>query len=241
MDGQFELGERAIIDPYEPGRLTTRKANVRESAVAHMASRGRLNTSQVEACERFRKLWELAAVGRQRGIDMSSMGGGSRSCSDPISDELVKAGRLLAQAMYRVGPRYSQLLIKIVGEGTLIRDIAKRWAQAGGIVKGRQAAEGYITGTLIDGIDELVRAWGLEGRGKPKDQDAHYLRCGIEIKVNDDIRSSGPMTYTGPAKQIEVGRFGDVQVTSRPPLDRVTLMGHVSGNLGSRAPERKPQ
>jgi len=239
-DGRFQVGTRIVDDPYEPGKRYAAAVNVRESAIEHMVSRGRLNTAQQAACERFRKMWELAAVGRQRGIDITSGGGGGGSgVADPISDELIRAGQLLAGAIRAVGPRYSQLLISIVGEGALIRDVARRWAGAGGIVKGRQAAEGYITGTLIDAIDELVRTWRLVGTGREQLQEAHYTRNGVAVVVNDDIRASGPMTYTGPAFEIQVGKFGDVTREAKRPLTNVTLTEQSSGNLGSRARGRR--
>lgn len=137
-EDRFEEGERIVDDPFEPGKRYAAKVNVRECSVAHMVSRGRLDKAQEAACERFRSLWELAAIGRQRGIDLS--GGGGRSIgavSDPLSDELVRAGRILATTIERLGPRYSRLMVAIVGEGKPIGEIAKRWAMSGGIVKGK--------------------------------------------------------------------------------------------------------
>ena len=55
--GRFEAGERVIDDPLEVGARMTAQVNVRESAISHMVSRGRLNLSQEAAGERFRQLW----------------------------------------------------------------------------------------------------------------------------------------------------------------------------------------
>lgn len=236
-DGHFELGLRTAEDPYEPGRRVTVTVNVRESAIDHMASRGRLDTSQVAAGDRFRRLWEMAAIGRQRGIDLTSAGGGPGAISDPLTDDLVRAGRTLAQAIGRLGMVRSRILVSIVGEGKRIEDVARDWARAGGIVSGKRA-EGYVTGTLIDAIDDLVRIWKLEAKGSADLSPGHYLRGGEEIVVNDSIRGSGPMAYTGPVDEVSVGKFGDVTVDKRRGVDSGLLTKHVSGNLPPRARRR---
>jgi hypothetical protein len=237
--GGYEEGQRTIEDPTEPGQRYRATVNVRESAIEHMASRGRLNSSQVAAGEKFRQLVETAAIGRQRGIDISNGGGGGGSGGgDPITDEIVRAGALLAAALQAIGKSHAKILLSIVGEGKLIEDVARNWAQAGGIVSGRRA-EGYITGTLVDGLNDLVEHWRLEARGAPKRADATYKRFGNDVVVNDSIRASGPITSTGPANEITVGRFGDAHVEAKRPLDRGPMSQHVSGTVHERAPRRK--
>lgn len=231
-EGKYEEGERLAPDPINPGPPVIVKVNVRESAIDHMASRGRLNASQVAAADWFRRKWELAAIGRQRGIDWTGGGGYSPGkVNDPLTDELVRAGRDLAEAMRALGQVRASIVISIVGEGKLIEEVANKWARAGGIVSGRRAG-GYITGTLIDGIDDLVHLWRLEARGAPKKDEASYHRNGEEIVVRDAIRGSGPMSLTGPAREISIGKLGDVSVEERRGIDKGTLTVHTSGNLG---------
>jgi hypothetical protein len=236
--GRYEEGERVISDPLEPGQRYSAKVNVRESAIAHMASRRRINAAQEAAGERFRKLWEQARIGRSMGIDPAKEAVDGGGAGDPMTDDLVRAGRDLARAMRVVGPIGSKLLRDIVGEGMLIERVAKSWSEAGGAVSGRRA-EGYVTGRLIEALDELVRAWGFEGKWKPEMTRGHYLRNGERVEVVDDIVASGPIEVTGPARTVQVGRFGDVVVEQVRPIDRGPMMGHSSGNMAASGRARK--
>lgn len=228
MEGHIELGERLIGDRLSKDGQTRVTVNVRESAIAHMASRGRLNASQVEAGERFRRLCELSAIGRMGSVDLDGGGGGGRGIGDPITDSVVRASRELSDALRALGKQQSSIMVAIVGEGLLIEDMAKRYAQAGGIVSGRRA-EGYVTGTLVDALDELVRLWRLEAIGKPKIKAGTYKRAGKNVEVEDDIVSSGPIEMTGPSREVSVGRFGDIEVREVVPVDRGPLTVHATG------------
>lgn len=220
-----------MSDPLEPGSRYTAKVNVRESAIAHMASRGRINPSQEAAGERFRLLWEKARIGRQIGIDPAKEFVDGGRLGDPMTDDLVRAGRELAKAVRAVGAIGAKLLMDVVGEGKLIEKVATDWSKAGGPVKGERA-EGYVTGRLVEALDDLVRVWKLEGEGKPDNQPGFYLRNGKVVEVRDDIRASGPIAVSGATYEISVGRFGDVCVEEIIPVDRTALMEHVSGNVG---------
>lgn len=239
-EGRVEEGERIIDDPYQKGRKVTVTANVRESAIDHMASRGRLDATQVAAADRFRKMWELAAIGRQKGVDLDNVGGGSGVPNDPLTDALVRASRALNTALRELGPVHSKILIDIVGEGKLIETVATNWAKAGGIVKGKRA-EGYITGTLVDAVNRLVEVWRLEGAPQLKINAGRYFlaetnkRERTEVIVKDDIRATGPISYTGPVREIAVGKFGDVEEVYRRGVDRGALTTHASGNVGASA------
>lgn len=228
-EGMVEYGQRIVSDPLEPGQRYSAVVNVRESSIDHMASRGRINTAQSEAGQRFRKLWEMAAVGRNQAMDPSKEfvdGGGEM---DPISDKLVKASIELAKILRVTGPVGSQLLIAIVGEGGRIEDTAKGWSKAGGAVKGERA-EGYVTGRMIEALDDLVRFWKLESDPiVRKEEKRSYWRNGEEVKVRDAIRVDHE-GHTGPVKELGVGRFGDVVETDRRGIDRAALTPHVAGS-----------
>src|SRR5260221_2332368 len=121
-DGKYEEGGRLVPDAFNPGKLFMATVNVCESAIDHMAARGRLNAAQVAAGNRFRRLWELAAVGHVRGINLEACGRSIGAVGDPLTDDLVYAGRVLNNlfrhpAMDKIR---SQILISIVGEGKLI-------------------------------------------------------------------------------------------------------------------------
>lgn len=238
FDGKFELGERTVPDPLDPGNYVNAIVNVRESAIDHMMARNRLQPEQYEAGARFRRLWELCAIGRQRGIDPSSSGRSEGAVSDPLTEELVRAGREIARAMQRVGKTRAAILTSIVGEGKLIDEVARRWAGAGGVVAGRRA-EGYVTGTLVDALDDLVELWGMRSHGRPNRESGVYKRKGEEIPVRDAIRTSGPIEETGPANEISVDRLGDVRVRQKRGLDRGTMTTDVSGNANHSARRKK--
>jgi hypothetical protein len=238
FSGHYEEGERMISDPMEAGARYIAKVNVRESAIAHMASRGRINPSQEAAGERFRKLWEQARIGRSLGIDPAKEAVDGGGTGDPMTDSLLRAGRDLAKAITAVGPVGSKLLMDIVGEGKLIEDVADSWARSGGAVRGRRA-EGYVTGRMIEALDDLVRAWALDGKGRADMQCASYLRNGQRIEVVDDIVASGPITVTGPSREVKVGRFGDVEVRDVQPIDRGPMMPHGSDSASARGRGKK--
>lgn len=228
-EGMVEYGSRVVSDPLEPGQRYAAVVNVRESSIDHMASRGRINTAQSEAGQRFRRLWEKAAVGRNQAMDPSKEfvdGGGA---TDPISDDLVKAAAELAKIMRVAGPIGSQLLISIVGEGNRIEDTAKGWSKSGGAVKGERA-EGYVTGRMIEALDDLVSFWKLESDPIVKKvAKRSYWRNGQEVKVRDAIQVSHD-GHTGPVAEIGVARFGDIVESKARPLDKAAMTPHVAGN-----------
>lgn len=218
-----------VSDPLEPGQRYSAVVNVRESSIDHMASRGRINTAQSEAGQRFRKLWEMAAVGRNQAMDPSKEFVDGGAAMDPISDGLVKASLELAKILRVAGPVGSSLLISLVGEGKRIEDTAKDWSKAGGAVKGERA-EGYVTARMIEALDGLVTFWKLESDPIVRNEDKRsYWRNGKEVKVCDAIQVSHE-GHTGPAVELSVGRFGDVVESERRSLDRTALTPHVAGN-----------
>lgn len=228
-EGLVEHGRRIINDPLEPGQRYEAVVNVRESSIDHMASRGRINTAQSEAGQRFRKLWEMAAVGRNQAMDPSKEFVDGGGIIDPISDGLVKASIELAKVLRVAGPVGSQLLISLVGEGKRVEDTAKDWSRAGGPVKGERA-EGYVTGRMIEALDDLVVFWKLESDPIVKKEcKRSYWRNGSEQKVRDAIRVSHD-GHTGPAVELTVGRFGDIVEDTKRGIDRAVLTPHVAGN-----------
>jgi hypothetical protein len=228
-EGMVEYGSRLIDDPLEPGQRYNSIVNVRESSIDHMASRGRINTAQSEAGQRFRKLWEQAAVGRNQAMDTTKEFVDGGGIVDPISDALVKASIELNRILRVVGPIGSQLLISLVGEGARIEDTAKNWSKSGGAVKGERA-EGYVTGRMVEALDDLVKFWKLESSAIVKQEEKRsYWRNGSEVKVHDAIRVSHD-GHAGPAIELSVGRFGDVVESDRRGVDRAAMTPHVAGN-----------
>jgi hypothetical protein len=218
-----------VADPLEPGQQYLAAANVRESSIDHMFSRKRIDAAQNEAGQRFRKLWERAAVGRNQAMDTTKENVDGGGFVDPISDELVKASIELNRVMGALGPIGSNLLIAIVGEGKRIDETARKWIKDGGKVRGERA-EGYITGRMIEALDDLVRLWKLESDPIVKRvEKPSYFRNGKEVRVFDAVRVSHD-GHTGPATEISVGRFGDVVEDQKRGIDRAAMTPHTSGN-----------
>lgn len=243
FDGRVELGERLVVDPYDTSKRVSAIVNVRESAIDHMRSRGRVDETQAAVADRFRRLWELAAIGHQRGIDYENFGGGGNGgVSDPMTDALVRAGRDLSRCIQQLGQVHSQILISIVGEGKRIEDVAKNWSRAGGIVTGNRA-EGYITGTLIDAIDNLTSIWRMEGSPRQQRHEGKWWRKGTEVTVNDAIHAEevpeGTKESPQRSTEIYIDRDGRVTRDTVRPVDRRPLTTHASCNVGSSAQERK--
>lgn len=225
----MEVGLRVIADPLEPGQHYEAIVNVRESSIDHMHSRGRIDAAQNEAGQRFRKLWEKAAVGRNQAMDTTKETVDGGGFVDPISDDLVKASIELSRAMRALGPIGSKLLISIVGEGQRIEDAAKDWSRSGGPVRGDRA-EGYVTGRMVEALDDLVSFWKLESDPIVKREEKRsYFRNGEEVKVCDAIRVSHD-GHIGPATELSVGRFGDVVEDQKRGVDRAALMPHTAGS-----------
>lgn len=228
-EGRVEIGTRVVPDPLEPGQRYEAAVNVRESSIDHMFSRGRIDASQNEAGQRFRKLWERAAVGRNQAMDTTKETVDGGGFVDPISDELVKASIELNRVLMELGPVGSKLLISVVGEGQLIQDAAKDWSRSGGIVRGDRA-EGYIAGRMVEALDQLVSLWKLESDPiVRREEKRSYFRNGKEVKVHDAIRVSGE-GHIGPATELSVGRFGDIVEDQKRGVDRAALIPHTSGS-----------
>lgn len=228
-EGRVELGQRIINDPLEPGQQYAAIVNVRESSIDHMHSRGRIDAAQNEAGQRFRKLWERAAVGRNQAVDTTKETVDGGGFVDPISDELVKASVELNRVMNALGPVGSKLLIAVVGEGKRIEEAAKEWSRSGGAVRGDRA-EGYITGRMVEALDDLVRLWKLESDPIVKREEKRsYFRNGREVKVCDAIRVSNE-GHIGPATELSVGRFGDLVEGQKRGIDRAAMTPHTSGS-----------
>lgn len=227
-EGRVEIGERFVDDPFEPGQRYKAAANVRESSIDHMHSRGRIDEAQKLAGDRFRKLWEMAAVGRNQAMDTTKEPVDGGGLGDPISDDLIRASQELSRVMRAVGPVGSKLLVSLVGEGKRVEDVAAQWREDGGVVSGRRA-EGYITGRLVEALDDLVRIMRLESSSIVPDQERYYYRNGEKVTVRDDIRSSSE-GWTGPATSVSVGRFGDIVEEMKRGVDRGPLMIHSSAN-----------
>lgn len=189
------IAMKEVSDPWEPGRTIIVPVNTRESPIEHMWSRGRLDRTQYEACGRFRDLYEKSMISPLRGMNpMKEPVDGGGEMASPISDVAVSAQRILAHASARIGKDKFALLVAIVGEGATIQSVSVIHPR----LKGNYAI-GHTSGKLLEAIDDLVRCWNLTaiGRGAKTVADRYT-------------------TTTGPSREWEIGRHGDMVEKARP-------------------------
>ncbi len=128
--------------------------NVRESAVTTMAARGHLDTAQVAAADRFRKLFETMG-GKGAGAvdyDREPVDGGSRA--DPITEQQVAAGKELARCRALLGVRLYRLVECVCGEGKSLHEVA-----------GKEKRARLVAADMLRmGLDDLAAMWRLVTR-----------------------------------------------------------------------------
>lgn len=241
-EGRFELDEQQITDPGElisgervgGGQRWSAPVNCRESALHHMWARGRISDTQWAAAERFRGLWERAAVGPLHSLDPERFGGGGGSGS--VSEATLMARQQLAKALTALRAIEKWFLIALHCDGMTVKEVARGYERESlGRVAGR-SAERFVAERVREAIDVLVELWKLEAVGKPTKQDAIYKRNGEEIKVRDAIVASGPIDLSGPVHEITVDKSGAaVRQERRPNIDRGTLSVHGAGSASKSA------
>ena len=200
-DGKVVRGRKEVPDPWEPGARISVPCNTRESPIEHMAARKRIHGAQKDAADRYRALYERAQLGPLRAMDPAKEkldGGGA---GDAFSDGMLDAARELAATNKGVGRVAAALLIDVVGEGVGLDVIAKRYPHLQD-----KRAQGYVTGRLIEALDQLVDRWGLiaKGTARPK------------------IKGTGAISVTGPQVQHDLVR----------PVRPVDKLMHVPGAKG---------
>lgn len=138
---------------------TTAAMNLRESPIAMMAAKGHIEPHQLEAANRFRRLWESLGGSGAGSFDYSREpvdGGGAR---EPITDRQIDAGNMLKQCREHLGRRHYEIVSRVAGEGRTI-------AELGGSKRERHTLADY----LRDALDDLATLWGLRGQ---KDRKIH--------------------------------------------------------------------
>jgi hypothetical protein len=104
--------------------------NVRESAIEHLASHKRINSAQAVAGDRFRRLWEQAAIGAVKAIDPTKDAVDGGAAGDLITDVMLAASEELKRALQAIGPIGSRVLISVIEEGS-IEKAANKWSRTG--------------------------------------------------------------------------------------------------------------
>ncbi|BCP53804.1 hypothetical protein K32_24210 [Kaistia sp. 32K] len=202
-NGRYEEGTRIVEDPSVPGTKITAKVNIRATVLDHLRSRKKLDEAQYQAGERFQKIWQLAAIGALKAMDYKEAVDGGGGGGDPLTDQVVHAAAELKKIMPRVGMIGHRLLVSTIGEGRTIQETAQDWQDDGGAVSGARA-EGYVTGRLLEALDELARFWGYNATaiGKPKVQRLTTLTVGAPLKETVKATFGKKTTVERAARQL---------------------------------------
>lgn len=131
--------------------------NVHESAIGILTARGYLHPAQVQAADRFRKLWEMAGGAGAGAMDYAREpvdGGGPR---EAISDSLVSAGLELDRCRETLGVRGYRLVSSVAGEGLSIEEIAGH----------RQRDKYSLTDALRGYLEDLAVMWRFANYAQP--------------------------------------------------------------------------
>ena len=160
--GKIELQSTYVDNPYwrpdlegdlkSVPRKIAAQVNVRESAVATLASRKLIDASQAEAATRFRRHWEATGGAGAQAIDYSRDKVDGGQIADPIDIAQMKAARKLAEAEHTLGARNYELVRRVCGEGSAMTELYQE-------KRDRLTA----TDNLRASLDDLARIWGISG------------------------------------------------------------------------------
>jgi len=189
------IAMKQVDDPWEPGKTIVVPTNVHESPVEILRSKGRIDLIQYAAAEKFRRIYERSQISPLKGMNIMKEpvdgGGGS---PDLINQNSIQAQKELAKLERRISQDRMRMLRAVVGEGTSITEISKRHPFLKTLY-----AMGHTTGELIGAINDLVSYWDMRVIGN-----------------NGSTVADRHSTVTGPQKEWEIGRHGDLVEKQRP-------------------------
>lgn len=162
---QIELGERVVHDPMQPGQTERVTVNVRESPLAWMASRKLINAAQENAGEELRCLYEASIIGGAQAIDYGKPKVDGGKIGDPLSEQVFAAGRKLAKLAPVLGQRGYDLLLKAVGEGMSLVDLARMWPNELGQTPAKPSEKDiwFMGRRVREALEDTAKAWGYYG------------------------------------------------------------------------------
>ncbi|RVP07338.1 hypothetical protein CN083_15705 [Sinorhizobium meliloti] len=160
---KIKLRPTGVPNPYfsrahPPGPTNPRTipavVNVRESAVATMASRGVLDPAQVAAADRFRALFEAMGGKGAGAIDYGRERVDGGKAREPITERQMNAGRELARCRDLLGARLYGLVCAVCGEGYALHEVA-----------GKEKRARLVAADMLRmGLDDLAAMWRLATR-----------------------------------------------------------------------------
>lgn len=125
--------------------------NINESAVGTLYSRGHINEAQWAAAGRFRKYWERSGAKGTIAIDYAREQVDGGKAIEPLPDSMIDAVQRLNECRPVLGRKVFDLMIKVVGQGMEMADIAKT-----------QREKTTYSDYIKDGLNELAEHWGYK-------------------------------------------------------------------------------
>lgn len=149
---------------YGNYRKISAAVNVKESAIAVLASRGGLDKAQIKAADKFRGLWERMGGAGAGAMDYTKEPVDGGGATDPISLRQLAAGMELKICRELLGARNYSLVCRVAGEGQALTELyeAKR---------DRLTAADNLRAAL----DDLAIMWKLAGENSLRYRND---RCG---------------------------------------------------------------
>lgn len=142
-----------VEDKHGNIRRISAVINIRESGIATLAAKGKLDAAQVCAADKVRQLWETMGGAGAGAIDYSREhvdGGPSR---EPITQRQVSAGKEVARIRNLVGKHGFELVIMIAGRGLSLHEVYTTRRE-------RDTAADMLRVYLT----QLAEMWGFAGR-----------------------------------------------------------------------------
>lgn len=217
-----------VDNPLVPGTRTEAVVNIRATALEWLASREKIDSTQKAAGERFARLYRTAEIGGTQAIRYAERVQTS-GADDPLTDQVMDAGRTLARAMKALGKWASPIVVQVLGLDLPLAEVAKRWSDAG-IVKGDGAA-GFVAERLREALQQLAEHWGMAAAEGPPEGEGRLRGTRGQA-----------MTVTGPPREFAVSICGDVVDIAKRPGQDVDISGmtrHPEPRVRKRARHRK--
>lgn len=157
-DGRFKPGTKTVADPYD-GKPLHVACNARHDPLESLYVRKRINEAQKRAGDRVAALCVRSAGEGVKGIDYADdrVDGGPAWKDIPTSRmEAAQELGLLSRAVGKLG--YA-VLIRVVGDGFEIQEVAKLWS---GNPKPSKMERDYVSKTLQDALSEAAVYYGFQ-------------------------------------------------------------------------------
>lgn len=147
-----------VDSPLTAGTKDQVMVNVRESPLGYWHAKGHIDSAQLRAGLRFRKLWETTILAGAQAIDYERPDVDASPKGDLISDHTLDARDELMRIEAALGTSGYRLMRQICGEGRWPHEIA---ATQGG---GKERERDYIGARARECLSDLAVLWGYAKR-----------------------------------------------------------------------------